>query len=116
MGNIEYRTATLEDVDIFIEFQKESGAYHEELDSRFRYAYAPNVDGTRKAFFTKQCDSDKSWIGLAIKDGELVGYIKANIQERPPVFLMRTIGFLEDLYVTATARGQGIGTISGIWH
>ncbi|MHA1906926.1 MAG: N-acetyltransferase family protein [Candidatus Thorarchaeota archaeon] len=112
--DIEIRPATIEDVDAFIDLQKESRAYHEELDSRFRFAYAPDADDSMKAYFTKQCESDMAWTGLAFHDGSLIGYIEAVIRERPPIFVTRTIGFIEGLYLKSETRGKGIG--SRLWN
>ncbi|MCK5238281.1 MAG: GNAT family N-acetyltransferase [Candidatus Thorarchaeota archaeon] len=109
---LEIVSGTVEDADVYVELFNASARYHGERDSRFHYA--SNLSDLTRNYYTEQCDSKDSWTGLAVLGKTVVGYISAVVRERGPIHEIRTIGFIEGLFVKPDVRGKGIG--SQLWN
>ncbi|MHA2423512.1 MAG: GNAT family N-acetyltransferase [Candidatus Thorarchaeota archaeon] len=104
----EIQTGSANDADAYVELFIESANYHSTLDGRFQYD--SGLSEMTRNFYTSQCDSEDSWTGFAILDKRIVGYITAVVRKRGPIHKIKTIGFIEGLFVKPDMRGQGIGT------
>jgi ribosomal protein S18 acetylase RimI-like enzyme len=63
-----------------------------------------------KKYLHEQISSRKALLLVAEDHKDLIGYLLAKIEERPPVFELRRIGFISDTAVTGDIRNKGVGT------
>ena len=103
----EYRKATLDDIDTVIEFWVESARFHEELEPRLQYA--SNAQESMKQYFSDKLPKDTFIMFMARKDNEDVGFIEAQVVEKPPIHVLRKIGYVGALYVRPQNRRNGVG-------
>lgn len=107
-GNLALRTATVDDLDSLIELWWESGYYHQNLDSRFRYA--SDAENATREYMSNQIQSEDACFWVTQINDDIIGYIEAMVTERPPIHVNRRIGYIESLYVKPEYRRKGIGT------
>lgn len=83
--------------------------YHSKFDPY--YAPAKDVEAVYTKFLKKCAFSSKRQLLVAEFGDELVGYALGEIGFRPPVFKMRKIGFINDMFVVKKHRKTGIGKL-----
>ncbi len=106
-NNVKIREATRNDLPRIVELWKNIMDFHSNLDSFF----TRSQDGHQSflEWTTKEMGSDNSKLFVADSDGNILGYIKIQISEYPPVFNMKKFGMISDAVVTDEYRRQGIG-------
>jgi len=82
--------------------------HHSERDEFF--SIADNGEQLYLDHMKSQLGQDKTRMLVAEFGNHVVGFCFATIATRPPVFRDREYGTIWDLAVTASARGQGVGT------
>ena len=97
----------MDDLSHMVEFWKDNALHHSELEPRF--LYASDVETTTRAFLSKQLQSENFFAVIAQVGDDVIGYIAAFAMERPPIHLIRKLGFLEGLFVKPAFRRKGIG-------
>jgi len=107
----EFRNATVDDLDSLVTLWCESSSYHEEIESRFKFA-ADAAEWTKK-YFSNQLLKDEVTFFVAIDTDSIIGFIEAQMMEKPPVHAQRRIGYIGSLYVRPKYRRTGIG--SQLW-
>ncbi|HTA92944.1 MAG TPA: GNAT family N-acetyltransferase [Polyangiaceae bacterium] len=80
---------------------------HHELDAP-RFMLIPNVEVGYARFFAGQLASPETIILAAEREGEVVGYAYARLEERDWNALLDAHGALHDIFVTEAARRQGV--------
>jgi len=102
------REASIEDADVIIELWKEFIDFHGVRDEAFRRSH----DGHEQfgAYVRKNIVSEEWLVLVAVENGKLIGYCTATVAEYPPVLERARYGFIQDIAVTETCRGQGVGT------
>ena len=106
-----YRSATSDDIDMIVDLWWIAAQYHADLESRFQYT--SNAKEATKEYFLKQMASDDTFIVIAMKRNNALGFISATIIERPPIHVQRKIGYIDSLFVKPSVRRKGIG--SNLW-
>ncbi|MFG0249998.1 MAG: GNAT family N-acetyltransferase [Phycisphaeraceae bacterium JB051] len=84
-------------------------AYHAEHDPYF--AITDNSDQYFVQHLQTHISSRQAKVYVAVIDRQIVGYIMAKIEQRPPIFVHRRFGMISDLAVSADVRRQGIGRL-----
>lgn len=68
------------------------------------------AENTYRAFIKKQLKSGKGAIFLAEADATIAGYILVLIKDEIPIFKLKKIGYISDLYVKREFRGLKISS------
>ena len=102
------RKARHSDVSAICELWCEFMDFHAKYDSCYkRNKKAVNVFSK----FVHELISNRKALVLVAQDKkDLIGYLLARLDDRPPVFELKRIGAIYDLAVTEEARNTGIGT------
>lgn len=82
---------------------------HVELDDRF--ALSENADQAFLSYADTARTRDDYRVRLAEVDGRPVGFAISCILPNSPVYRTRWIGYINDLCVTSSLRGRGIGEL-----
>ncbi len=114
---ISTRKATLQDVDIIVSMWHDLMRYHRKLvrqDKRRKPWQAPASDAEHRfRTWVKKCiRSPKGLVLLAEVDGAIAGYSLNQIRDKDtiPVYRIRKIGYMGDLYVKPRYRARGVGS------
>jgi ribosomal protein S18 acetylase RimI-like enzyme len=106
--NVEFRTAAESDLDDIVGLWMESSKYHEGIDPRL--TLRSDVRKHLRAFYSRLISDEKNHLVVAFVDDSIVGYICAQIQERPPIHFEKESGFVDGFFVKPNHRRQGIGS------
>jgi ribosomal protein S18 acetylase RimI-like enzyme len=82
---------------------------HAALDARFKLA--DNADEAFLSYVGMAMRRDDYRVRVATIDERLVGFAVCCVLPNSPVYKARWIGYINDLSVTATMRGRGIGEL-----
>lgn len=104
----QIRAASPEDVDGLVDLWQELATTHERLDPRFKLV--ENARAIWREHILSVMGNQDSRVLAASEDGVVVGYINGSIRSGSPIFLNRTYGNIDDLYVAESRRRLGIGT------
>jgi len=106
-SKIEIREATKADLPDIVELWKSIMDFHRNLDSFF----TRSQEGHRNFlnWVTKEMESDTSELFIAETEGKILGYIKIQICDYPPVFEKKKYGMISDAIVNEKYRRKGIG-------
>ncbi len=110
------RKAKLEDVPKIVEMWKEFMKYHDEVATKKERKLREHLRKRENAhllfrrYVEKSARSENSVIHLAYVDGRLAGYSILHIKDNVPVFRIRKLGYMSDLFVREGFRGFGIAS------
>ncbi len=103
------RKAKLKDINRVTEYGVTLLKQHHAFDPYF--APAKNVNEVYQKFF-KSCIYAKNRLLLVAEENKkIVGYAIGEISSRPPVFKIRKIGFISDVFVEKNFRKLGIAKL-----
>ena len=102
------RKAKLSDVNTVAKMGVKLGKYHEKFDKKY-LKLAPNVIKVYKTFFSKCIRSPNNLMLVAETKGKIIGYCRAEITSRPPVYSIKKVGYVGDLYLEPYYSRKGIG-------
>lgn len=107
--NAIIRSAVLDDIIAVAKLQKEFIDEHAKLyDSEF-YALSQSSDNEWSCWAEAQLKSGSLGLFIAEKlQNNIVGYVSGWVETRPPIYLLRNIGYLSNIYVSPDHRKQGI--------
>ncbi len=108
MPSPEYRIADETNLDDIIKLWNEINDYHENLDSRF--SMVRNAASLVHDYYSERMKSDDTIFYIALIDNEVVGFVLAYTQQKPPVYKDRDMGFIDTFVVTEKYRRLGIGS------
>ena len=100
------RKAKLKDIKQITDYGVSLLKYHYNFDSY--YAPAKNVYEVYRKFFTGCIYSKNRRLLVAEEKGKIVGYAIGEVSSRPPVFKIRKIGFVSDVFVEKNFRRLGM--------
>ena len=106
-SKIEIREGTRADLPDIVELWKSIMDFHGNLDSFFTRSQEGHLNFLD--WISKQMETDKSGLFIAESEGKLLGYIKIEICEYPPVFEKKTFGMISEVIVNENYRRKGIG-------
>jgi ribosomal protein S18 acetylase RimI-like enzyme len=105
---MKIRKAKLKDVEQVAVYGVGLLKQHCGLDSYF--APAKDVKEVYRKFFKRCVFSKNRHLLVAEENGKIVGYALGELGSRPPVFKIRKIGFINDVFVAEEFRHHGIAT------
>ena len=103
---MEIRKAKLKDIKKIIEYGVGLLKQHYAFDSYF--APAKNVHEVYKKFFKGCIYSKNRLLLVAEENGEIIGYAVGELSSRPPVYKIRKMGYISDVFVEKNFRKLGI--------
>ncbi|MFW9978523.1 MAG: GNAT family N-acetyltransferase [Candidatus Thorarchaeota archaeon] len=105
---LEYRVATPLDMDEIVNLWKEIQRYHEELDPR--YSMVDDAAFLARSYYSERMDMADNIFFVATLEKQLIGFVFAYLQKKPPVYRDLDMGFIDTLMVTTRYRRSGIGS------
>lgn len=106
--DITYRRANITDLNNLCNLWQQLDESHQSYHSL--YLFGKNHKKFRRNFIRRQIINSKVIIYLALADNLPVGFGVGKIESHPPVFQIKKIGTIKDLYVLAKYRNRGIAT------
>ncbi len=103
---INYRPATIKDLDTLVSLQEKLARSHEDID-KF-YSLQVNFQKQVKKFFTEHLASKNSMFYLAQSGGKIVGYIFCTYKEGIPIFKYKKQAAVTDMFVEPEFRRRGV--------
>lgn len=107
------RNATPEDVPQVCVMMQAQADLHEQWDAA-RFPYLPEVGGRYAGWLREQAGNPRSVFLVAEREADataparLVGFAIATTERTLPIYRVREVGFLHDLYVDPGYRNEGI--------
>jgi GNAT superfamily N-acetyltransferase len=83
--------------------------YHQQLDPRFLIPPDGEQRYVRHAVDMMRSRNARVLVAEDLATRRLVGYLMAELQQRPPLALSGLYGFISDVCITETWRHQGVG-------
>ena len=106
-GGVAVRQARPSDLAAALPLWQALHAEHQALDPRYRLA--DDAAQRWSADFREWTRSRGSRIWLAVGAGEAVGLLTAHLYEPTPTYRPRLLVHVDDLFVSPSARGRGVG-------
>lgn len=107
------RRATIEDIKQIALLQHAMMQEHGDAYDAEYYAPAENAEEDWLRWAKTKVEAREAVFFVAvnfIEEGEkIVGYVSGWIEERPPIYALRKIGYLSNMYVVPDMRGMKIG-------
>jgi GNAT superfamily N-acetyltransferase len=103
------RRARLSDLQHILPLWHELMAFHMRRTGPM-LALAPDAEKRWGAFAKKNIRSPNGLVLVAEIDGEIVGYSLNFIKNNVPVYRLRRLGYMSDLFVKEAHRGKGISS------
>ncbi|MFH1851246.1 MAG: GNAT family N-acetyltransferase [Candidatus Neomarinimicrobiota bacterium] len=101
------RKAVTTDLTAIVKLWIEFTDYHSAMDRYF--SRSENGHNNFSDYVQKNLSSNRSRILVAQFKGMVIGYCIGTMAERSPVFKNRDYGYIQDLIITRSYRGQGGG-------
>jgi GNAT superfamily N-acetyltransferase len=113
---VRLRRATIADVGTLAAMSRKMLAYHIALssgDSTIMAYLKPDKDFERiwKGWVGKWIRSANGIVIIAESEGKAIGYSLGYIKKNTPIYSLKEIGYIGDLYVEKRFRGFGVGTM-----
>ncbi|MBD3277381.1 MAG: GNAT family N-acetyltransferase [Candidatus Aegiribacteria sp.] len=106
-GDVDIRKVKQTDMPRVVELWKEFMDFHSSFDT----FYSRSRDGHNnfRKWIEKELESDSAELFVADYCGEVIGYIKIQVSQYPPVFQLKEHGMISDAAVAEEYRRKGIG-------
>ncbi len=101
------REANKKDIANLCTLWRKMMLFHENLDERFRFT--KNAAREYSRHIANALHARNMRVFVAEMNGEIIGYIFGEVQERSPIFPVGRFGFVSDIYVTEEWRRKGVG-------
>ena len=101
------RKAKIKDLEKISSFGMKLLRLHKDIDSYFMPA--SNAKSSYCEYFRKRIYSSQKIILVAEKNKTLIGFIVAEIRNRPSIFKIKKVGAISDIYVVKKFREHGVG-------
>ncbi len=112
---VEVRKAKAEDIPILVRMQHGLMEHHlalskNDANGREQRRLVDNLGAVWGKWVRKWMKSRDGLVLVATADGEIVGYSLNFIKDNVPVYKLRKIGYVGDLFIRREFRGRGIGS------
>ncbi|KXA88536.1 hypothetical protein AKJ61_04715 [candidate division MSBL1 archaeon SCGC-AAA259B11] len=115
MKNINFRKAEKEDMDELVRLWEEFMEYNlksvENPEKQQWMELTEDAPQKSRSHFKDQIEQDNYIVLLAENNSEIIGYIVATIEERPPIFKEGKLGIIKELFVKKDYRNEVLGNI-----
>jgi len=113
-GPTNIRAATAADLPAIVELAMALGRQHQGYDpERFTIdafgATPVLIEQTYRDFFAEALGDASSVLYVGDRSGEVVGYVFGRVEEASFIDLSPRAGWIHDIYVAGSARGEGLG-------
>ncbi|MBI4176276.1 MAG: GNAT family N-acetyltransferase [Candidatus Aenigmarchaeota archaeon] len=108
MPMIEIRKAKAKDIPAVVELAMDLVRYHK-FDSYLDPS--KNVRSAYAKYFRQSIRSRKKLLLVAETDGRIMGFVLGEILKMPPIFKIRTAGYVRDMLVAERFRRRGVGKL-----
>jgi ribosomal protein S18 acetylase RimI-like enzyme len=106
---MQLRPATPEDVPAVLPMVAQLAALHEQWDPQ-RYDYRPDVlEMYRRWLAARAEDLHSVFLVAERQPGRLVGFLIGTIEATIPIYRLRQIGYIHDVWIEPGYRNQGLG-------
>ena len=103
------RRAKPGDVPVLQKLWLEFMAHHRDLDPDYRLS--EDALANWGEYLRSKFDNEAAAVFVANDGGAIVGYIGALIRDYPPVFTLKSYGFIEEIVVTRHSRRKGVASL-----
>ena len=100
------RKAKVKDVVGLAKFGVKLIKYHHKLDPY--EAPAEDIEKVYLSYFKKCIHSNKKLLLVAVEGDKIIGYTLGSLTLRSPVFKLREIGYIDDMFIDEEYRKNGI--------
>jgi ribosomal protein S18 acetylase RimI-like enzyme len=104
---MQIRRATLTDLDAIESLWMEMALFHQQVDPYF--TIIPEAEDNHRNFMTGLLQDQVKRVFVADNGDQILGYLVAEINAYPPIYLHKNYGYIGAISVTTAARRQGIG-------
>jgi ribosomal protein S18 acetylase RimI-like enzyme len=103
------RPATANDVPQVLPMVQKVCALHESWDAA-RYGFLPNIAEKYRGWLTARAGDRKSVLLVAEREdvGRLVGFLVGTVDDTIPIYRVREVGFIHDVWVEPDYRNEGV--------
>jgi ribosomal protein S18 acetylase RimI-like enzyme len=105
--NVDIKIAELKDIDKIMEIQHVLFKRWDEIDPADKIYENWFQTEKHREFLKKAINDKNSIILIALNEKEIIGYIKAEVEEREP--FLKKIGYIAEAYITPAFRRKNIG-------
>ncbi len=105
---IKIRKYSEKDLDYIVSKQHLLSEYHRQYDEDY---YRPSINSKEefKNYIAKRINDNDFNIILAESNEIIVGYVMGWIESRPPIYDIRKVGYLSNVFVDSGERNSGVG-------
>ena len=75
-----------------------------------RFSLCDNSDSRFRAYLDSILNRDDRRVRVALKAGKVLGFLICSVVPNSPIYRTRWIGYINDLWVTHSARRLGVGS------
>jgi ribosomal protein S18 acetylase RimI-like enzyme len=97
-----------EDIPAIVLKKSQLTGFHAAADPHY-YAPAPDADDAFKKYLEKRAADADFKIIVAIDNDACVGFVMGWIEERPPIYQKRKVGYLSNIFVDKPHRRRRVG-------
>ena len=105
---IKIRAFKEADIPRIVEKQERLNQFHRKFNRRF---YAPSRAASVEFsnYIARRRTDNDFMLFVAEESGVVIGFVMGWIRFRPPLYELRKVGYLSNIFVDEAARGRGIG-------
>lgn len=104
------RHAMISDIPEVTKLQQAFIQEHQKLYDPVFYELHPEASKEWSSWALKKLQSQELGLFIALEEDTIIGYISGFIEQRAPIYKLRVVGFLSNMYVAPSYRGKGIGS------
>ena len=105
---MDIRPATVDDLPAVLPMVAAVAALHESWDPA-KFGYRPNPEERYRSWLTGRARDRRSVFLVAERDGSLVGFLVATVEQEIPIYRVAEFGFIHDIWVDPAYRNEGVG-------
>jgi ribosomal protein S18 acetylase RimI-like enzyme len=101
------RPATPDDAPHIAPMVQKLANLHESWDAQ-KYPYLPSIGQRYISWLKARATDPRSVLLVAEREGKLVAFLVATVEEEIPIYRISEVGFIHDIYVEEKYRNEGI--------
>jgi ribosomal protein S18 acetylase RimI-like enzyme len=105
---MQIRPARVEDVDQVLPLVQKIVALHEQWDAT-RFGAREDAADMYDHWLRGRADDDDAVFLVAEREGAIVGFLIATVDNNIPIYTLDRYGFVHDLWVEEAYRNEGVG-------
>jgi phosphinothricin acetyltransferase len=104
---MQIRQASLDDLDAIEFLWREMMDFHIAIDDYF--TLIPEAETNHRTYMTDLLQDESKRVFVADDAGNILGYLVAEVNTYPPIFVHKNYGHIGAISVSDSARRQGLG-------